>query len=120
MPIGRILSLTEEQLNYRVLTEKGKERDVASLCWADIASVTVFKRDIFAYDLICVQLIVSETAWVEFDEEDTHWAELMKALPLRLPGCRTEDEWYGDVVYPAFAENLHCIFERANPMTGAR
>lgn len=115
MPVATLRSLSAEQLEYQWFTEKDKQRHVASLRWADIRSVDVFKREVFSYDLICLDLASQEADSVELDEQDPQWDDLMTALPLRLPGCKTWDEWYADVVHPAFATNLQRIFERPIP-----
>jgi hypothetical protein len=73
-------------VRFQWFTDKGKHRHESFIRWADVTGVTTFKRDMFAYDLICLKFESSEQEAAEFDEEDVNWQNLMSALPLCLPG----------------------------------
>ena len=112
MPVAALLSIDEQQLSYQWFTENGEQRHTASVDWAAVRSIDVFKRDFVSYDLICLRLILAGGVVVEFDEEDPGWTELMGALPLRLPGCRAWGDWFATVAFPAFEEKFQRIFNR--------
>jgi hypothetical protein len=112
MPVAAILSISEQGTDFQWYSEKGRHRSTDSIKWDDIGSAEVFKRDCFAYDLVCLQLHTSDGRTVEFDEEDPDWMELMTALPICLPGCKPWGDWFTDVAFPAFETKLQRVFER--------
>jgi hypothetical protein len=79
--------------------------------WTEVLKVTAFKRDCFAYDCVC---IVFEAAGMqlEVDEEMDGWEAMIAALPNYLPGIRTSEQWWNEVVHPAFATNVTHLFLR--------
>ena len=112
MPVAAVLSVSADEIGYQWFSENGKLRHTAALRWSDVEAVEVFKRDLFTYDLICVQLWTKEEESVEFDEEDPNWKELMVALPTCLPGCKPWGDWFSEVAFPAFETKLQRVFER--------
>jgi hypothetical protein len=75
------------------------------LLWKDVKKVLVCKRDLFAYDQICLYFELSDSG-VEINENMEEWTELINSLPEYLPGCKNVDDWWSEVVYPAFKTNL--------------
>jgi hypothetical protein len=112
MPVAAIISISDLDVQFQWFTEKGKHRHESSIRWADVTSIKTFKRDMFAYDLICIRLESCEQEYVEFDEEDANWQNLMSALPIRLPGCRPWGDWFSEVAFPAFQPNETLLFRR--------
>jgi hypothetical protein len=99
-------------VRFQWFTDKGKHRHESFIRWADVTGVTTFKRDMFAYDLICLKFESSEQEAAEFDEEDVNWQNLMSALPLCLPGCRPWGDWFSEVAFPAFQQNETVLYRR--------
>jgi hypothetical protein len=87
------------------------DRGVNSLEWSEVLSVTGFKRDLFAGDLICLEF-ESKRGFFLIHEEMEGWASLIKRLPDYLPGCKREEEWYDVVMLPPFDLNLTPIFDK--------
>lgn len=88
-------------------------RQFHSIPFVSISSVVVFKRDLFAYDLICTHLWLNEKeAAYELDEDDPQWMELVEQLPALLPGTTPWTHWFSDVAFPAFETNPLEIFRR--------
>lgn len=83
--------------------------------WKAIDRLTMFKRDIFSVDLLCLFIEFSGDCAIEFDEDMEGWKALIDALPHRLPGCKALEEWFSDVVFPAFAANPTEIYRREAP-----
>ena len=79
--------------------------------WGAIDRAEAFKRDLYAVDLICLELR-AHGEWVEVDEEMTGWDDLLRELPERLPGALARDDLYAAVMKPAFAECRTRVFER--------
>ena len=108
-----LLSISAAGIAYQWFADGRQIRHEDHLDWADIAAVDVFKRDLFAVDLICVQLLRDgEMPGVEVSEDDPRWSELTSALPVHLPGCQRWGEWFNDVAFPAFAANPRRIYAR--------
>ncbi len=89
----------------------------AAFSWQEITGVTAYKRDFFSYDQICLFLDRSDNTGVEVTEETNQWHPFIESLHTHLPGCKPSENWYANVMQPAFAENLTEIFVRntANP-----
>lgn len=77
---------------------------VAKIFWSDVKEIFAFKRDLFAYDLICLGFRTNDddTFW-EVDEQCIGYRELLKELTAQFPGIRTD--WFEQVAHPAFATN---------------
>ena len=112
MPVAAIVSISADGVRYQWFSKKGKQRHAGVLRWPEIETVEVFKRDLFTYDLICIQFRTKQEQPVEFDEDDPSWKELMAALPVHLPGCKAWSDWFSAVAFPAFEAKLQRVFER--------
>jgi hypothetical protein len=73
--------------------------------WTEISRVVAFKRDCFAYDLLCIEIEVDGLAF-EFDEEMEGWEGMINSFPEYMPGFPRRDEWWDGVVHPSFATNV--------------
>jgi hypothetical protein len=82
------------------------------IAWRDIVRVEVFKRDMYAVDLICVTFHLSAEKSLEINEDMDGWESLMQKLPEYLPGCQTFGDWFTEVAFPAFKRNLKVIYRR--------
>jgi hypothetical protein len=80
--------------------------------WSAIDRVEAFKRDLFAVDLICLELR-THGEWFEVNEEMAGWDELVAELPQRLPGALAPEKLYAAVMKPAFVECRTLVFERS-------
>jgi hypothetical protein len=111
MPLAAITSVSAQGIDYQWYSENGTQRHTGTAHWPEIHSIEVFKRDLFTYDLICLQVRTKESS-VEFDEEDLNWTDLMIALPTHLHGCKPWGEWFTNVAFPAFETKRQKVFER--------
>jgi hypothetical protein len=84
----------------------------AEVLWSEVARIVAFKRDVFAYDMICFGFETAEGC-VEVDEEMEGWEEMIDALSSYLPGILGEADWWGKVVQPPFATNPTTLFTRS-------
>lgn len=80
--------------------------------WSAIDHAEAFKRDLFATDLICLELR-SRGEWVEVNEEMPGWDELIAEMPQRLTGALPREKLYEAVMKPPFAECRTLVFERS-------
>jgi len=83
------------------------------LMWDETISIKAFKRDLFAVDRICLEILSKDGNSIEVDEEMSGWDSLVQKLPEYLPGCESFGEWFEGVAFPAFQLNMTPIFERA-------
>lgn len=87
--------------------------NAVTMRWAEVCRATVFKRDLWSVDCICVYLARSDDSGVELDEEMAGWRTFLAALPQHLSGCRPSDQWFSEVASPAFAPNPTEIYRHA-------
>jgi hypothetical protein len=87
---------------------------IQSVRWSDVSEVCVYKRDVFAYDLICLAFRTNNGDSVELNEQMNGWKSLIDNLLIYIPGCRKSEEWFIDVAFPAFELNLIKIYQREN------
>lgn len=87
------------------------ERGVTSLTWDEAISIKAFKRDLWAVDLICLEIELRGGNRIEVNEEMDGWDSLVQKLPEYLPGCTAFADWFEIVALPAFKLNLTSIFE---------
>ena len=90
---------------------------VFSLRWADIERITVFKRDMFTVDLICLCADFAGDKEIELDEDMPGWNALIDVLPTHLLGCKQREDWFATVAYPPFAPNPTEIYRRQTSPT---
>jgi hypothetical protein len=74
-----------------------------SIPWARIDKVLACKADLFAVDLLVIQLIDSTDLAYDVDEEMANYDRFLTELTARFPGIR--EDWWRDVALPAFATN---------------
>jgi len=102
--------LYDHQGLTRTLSIGDGSLSTTAIKWRDMTSISVFKRDLFSYDLICM-VIRTGTVELEFDEEMDGWESAIEALPKYLPGASSPAEWWDKVVHPAFALSETLLFE---------
>lgn len=78
--------------------------------WTNVRRVMAFKRD-ETTDLICLMLSDGEIS-LEVNEEMSGWEELIREIPIRLPGALPEDQILAAVVKPPFATNPTVVYDR--------
>jgi len=97
---------------FRVSYYSDKVRHTQFVDFRSITSIVVFKRDIFSYDLICLQIWFGHEVVFELDEKDGAWTAFIEQLPLSVPGCLKWESWFSDVAFPAFKANTREIYRR--------
>ena len=119
MPIATIRTIDDQGIAYEWSTDSGAKRHEGRLEWAKVVRVIAFKRDLFAYDLICLQISSEDEVVVEFDEEDPNWEGLVRPLPTHLPGATAWGDWFREVAFPAFEDCERTLFLRETGEGGA-
>ncbi len=81
--------------------------------WNDVETVTVFKRDLYIVDQICLLLALEGgLGAVQVTESDDGYQAFLTHMEAQLPGILITVEWLLPVMIPAFAPNTRCIFRR--------
>ena len=117
------ISFNEERLTFReklypvfklAAFLQGKSTSIIQTVeWRGVREVYVYKRDVFAYDLICLTLMTDDES-IELTEQMKGWKYLIDSLPKYLPNCLIFEEWFTQVAFPAFEFNLIKIYPREN------
>lgn len=94
-----------------VLSTRDSRQTDMSLEWNEVDTVIAYKRDIFAYDLICLAF-VTRRGTIEVHEEMQGWSKLIDQLPSVLPGTLVPLDWWVRVAFPAFAPSPTTLFKR--------
>lgn len=95
-----------------VVTSGQSTERIAALCWSEVDSIEVYKRDLWVVDLICMVLRTADGRSLELHEEMEGWDRLLADLPTWLPGCKSRAEWWHAVAVPEFELNCHRVFQR--------
>ena len=82
--------------------------------WTTVTKVTVFKRDLFTTDCICMAFEMTDGKKLETHEDTNNWREFIEELPKHLPGCKSPADWLWNVTTPAYAPNITEIFLRSS------
>lgn len=56
------------------------------LKWSEVNRVVAYKRDCYAHDLICMGFTTPDDGFIEVNEQDDGWDNLIEAVPHLLPG----------------------------------
>ena len=86
------------------------------LKWDDVNGILAYKRDVFAFDLICLGFVTANET-VEGHEQMQGWSQLVEQLPSWLPGVPPLSEWWERVAQPPFGTSRTTLFDRAQPRT---
>ncbi|MFC5863896.1 hypothetical protein ACFPT7_16425 [Acidicapsa dinghuensis] len=104
-------------LTVTIAEGDGSSRTV-QLRWNAIERVNAFKRDIFAYDLICLAIFFEDQT-IELDEQMEGWEPAVKALAEHLPGMPSYLNWWKQVAHPAFETSFTVLFSRQHKSSAA-
>jgi hypothetical protein len=111
MPVATIHSISAEEIQFEFIS-KDKARSLHALQWRDIQSIEVFKRDLWAYDLICLRFRSSHGEPIEIDEDDPSWLPLLQICPTYLETFQPWETWFVNVAFPAFETNFTTVYSR--------
>jgi hypothetical protein len=83
-----------------------------SVKWADADAIFAFKRDMWSYDVICVDFELRDGSHVGIDEEMDGFMKIMEAASQQCAGCVKVEDWYSGIMVPAFEANLTELYRR--------
>jgi hypothetical protein len=93
------------------VTQTSAGSPVALLKWNAVKTILAYKRDVYAYDLICLGFNTSDGT-IEVNEEMQGWSQLVERLPSVLPGTPAFSDWWERVAQPPFAPCATTLFKR--------
>lgn len=79
------------------------------LKWSDITEINVFKKDLYVYDEIDMEIIYGEWA-ILITEEIPGWFQFVLKTKSVFPSI--PKEWDLEIVHPAFATNWRNIYNK--------
>ena len=86
--------------------------DASRVDWASVKEIAAFKRDLFAYDEICLGFRCgSDDRFWWVGEEDVGYKALRAEVEKRFDGLL--ENWWSTVAFPAYEENWTTIWKRA-------
>ena len=88
-----------------------KPETVQRVHWSDVRRIQTYKRDLFAYDMICLAFEIGDDKWVEIWERDDGFVGVAEAMRTRFPTI--PEDWYNKVMVPAFETNLRDPYRRS-------
>jgi hypothetical protein len=104
-------SISLEETGFR-LRSMDQPTDVERFFdWQGVTTMIAYKRDCFAYDMICLAIADASIA-VEIREEDDGWDAFIRAAEKNLPGSVPVDTWWPAVAQPPFATNTTTVYRK--------
>ena len=97
---------------FKITSPHGSAKRIV---WSEVRRIYAYKLDVFAYDILCLGFMTVDREpaeipeWdIEVCEEDIGYRDLIAELHRRF-GV-SQDSWWKQVEYPAFATNLTQIW----------
>lgn len=84
---------------------------VTAVSWEDVRAIRGYKRDFFAYDMICLGFQLADTSWIEIWEESDGFLQVSEAVQEVYPDI--PDKWYDNVMMPPFATNDTLLYRQS-------
>lgn len=102
---------------FEVLPVADAEGERSSVIWSEVSRIETYKRDLWATDLICLNIVVRSEE-IEVNEEMGGWGSLIQSLDGSGLDVVPDGEWYCRVLQPPFATNHEVIFPRSEGPAG--
>jgi hypothetical protein len=104
--------ITFDSVGFTCTQRKWRTEHSVVMRWDEIQTVTVFKRDLFTVDCICLFIARNDDSGMELDEEMKGWQAFVEAMPTYLLGCMKWEDWFLAIAFPASAANTTRIYFR--------
>ena len=77
--------------------------------WSDIDKINAYKKDLYTYDLVVMEIICEENA-LTINEESPGWFQLI--LKLKIIFETIPKDWEMNIIQPTFATNFTTIYNK--------
>lgn len=113
--VARLRQENEKEYGRLILNEGGfyllkDDKREFAIRWADIRTIRTFKRDMFAYDMICLAFEIGEDEWVEIWESMVDFTRITEKMHAEFPTI--PEDWHSVVMLPAFETNDRILWNR--------
>jgi hypothetical protein len=88
------------------------ENSIKEINWNEINSMLAYKVDLYATDIICLEIYCSNDFRFKINEETSGWFKFLENSKKMLP--QIIENWEMNIAVPAFANNLTLIYDREN------
>lgn len=88
------------------ITNKDFEKTIK---WSEIDQINAYKKDLYAYDLVVMEIVCGEKA-LSINEESPGWFQFI--LKLKEVFETIPNDWEINITQPAFAENYTVLYEK--------
>ena len=99
---------SDEELSVR----KHSTGESKGFAWKDVVRIVAFKRDLFAYDCVCVAFELDGGGEFEIDEEMDGFGDAMDVAAQSCQGCIPYLKWFWDITVPAFETKLTELYRK--------
>lgn len=72
------------------------------ISWNSVTGAIAYKRNLFAYDLICLGAEVNWDSSIELDEQMEGWDAFCRSFQMYVAESVPFEEWYAKVILPPF------------------
>lgn len=80
--------------------------------WNEIKTLIAYKKDLFAVDIICLDIIFENEAFLKINEETKGWFKFLEHSKEKLE--ITDKTWEINIAVPPFEPNTTIIFDKEN------
>lgn len=80
--------------------------------WSDVCLIRTYKRDVFAYELVCILFETNSGANVEIDEKMTGFGAIIKRLAKEFPNIPAD--WFDRVAFPPLKANERILWQSSS------
>lgn len=86
------------------------EKDTLAIKWSEVKTMLGYKRDLFAYDSICLDVFCDNDKVFTINEETKGWFQFVVRSKDRFP--EIDKTWEITITDPAFETKLTLIYDR--------
>ena len=113
--VERLRRENETRYGRLVLDEDGFHLLKGGRCevgvrWADVRTIRAYKRDFFAYDMICLAFEVRDGKWVQAWESMVDFPLVREKVHELYPNV--PKDWFHEVMHPAFEPNDRILWKQ--------
>ena len=82
---------------------------IETIKWAEIDEINAFKKDVYAYDLVAMEIVCGRNSF-SVNEETPGWFQLV--IKLKEIFESIPEDWEVTITQPPFATNFTTIYKR--------
>jgi hypothetical protein len=86
------------------------EKTEKNVEWTEIKTLIAYKKDLFAVDIICLDIILENETLFKINEETKGWFKFLEHSKVKLE--ITDKTWEMNIAVPAFEPNTTIIFDK--------